>query len=314
MVELCHGCGGCRTEHDTTEGVMCPTYRAADEEITRTQGHANMLRQAMSGDLPDDPTDDEFASEVLDLCIGCKGCARDCPSEVDTAKLKVEVLHERHLQEGAGFRDRLFANVNALAQLGSAFARVSNLVTELPGARTVLERVGGIAPDRTLPTFERESLRDWFEARGGTTVVAVDAERTAVLFPDTYTNFSHPAVGKASVRKLANQHLQTLQQAADGKRAQHENDFEQAITLRDRAMAKNVVWMLDYEDVNEAILWGHNGHLNRNENRASDGTSAPSMGYQLANHNRTNYYAIGFDFAGGSFQAVTETDDGYELK
>ncbi|MFD1686956.1 FAD-binding and (Fe-S)-binding domain-containing protein [Halobellus litoreus] len=201
MVELCHGCGGCRTQQ-SEGGVMCPTYRAADEEIQATRGRANMLRQAMSGDLPDDPTDDEFVTEVMDLCIGCKGCANDCPSEVDMAKLKAEVTHAYHEEHGGSFRSKLFANVDTLAKVGSAFAPVSNWAAKVPGARTVLERTIGIASDRTLPTFERETLQDWFEARGGSRVTVGEADRHALLLPDTYTNYSHPDVGKAAVEVL----------------------------------------------------------------------------------------------------------------
>ncbi|KOX95437.1 MULTISPECIES: FAD-binding and (Fe-S)-binding domain-containing protein [Halorubrum] len=207
MVELCHGCGGCRTQQ-SEGGVMCPTFRAADEEVTSTRGRANMLRQAMSGDLPDDPTDDEFVTEVMDLCIGCKGCAHDCPSEVDMAKLKVEVEHAHHQEHGAGLRERVFANVDTLAQIGSALAPLSNLGPKLPGARAVMEKTLGIARERSLPTFERESLQDWFAARGPQ-VPESEATRKAVLFPDTYTNFSHPEIGKATVRVLeaANVHV-----------------------------------------------------------------------------------------------------------
>ena len=201
MVELCHGCGGCRTQQ-SEGGVMCPTFRAADEEITSTRGRANMLRQAMSGDLPDDPTDDEFVTEVMDLCIGCKGCANDCPSEVDMAKLKAEVTHAHHQEHGSSVRSKLFANVDTLARVGSALAPVSNWAAKLPGARTVLEEAVGIAGERTLPTFRRETLRDWFDARGGSRVSQADADRRAVLLPDTYTNYSHPAVGKAAIRVL----------------------------------------------------------------------------------------------------------------
>ncbi|WP_284011437.1 FAD-binding and (Fe-S)-binding domain-containing protein [Haloarcula pelagica] len=220
MVELCHGCGGCRGPQETTGGVMCPTYRAADEEITATRGRANMLRQAMSGDLPDDPTGDEFVAEVMDLCIGCKGCAKDCPSEVDMAKLKAEVEHAHHQKHGVGLRDRLFANVDTLARVGSALAPLSSLPQRLPGARTLLEKTVGIASDRSLPTFRRRTLTDWFASRGPQ-VPEGEAERRALLFPDTYTNYSHPEVGKAAVRVLeaAGVHVRLADRTDSGRPA-----------------------------------------------------------------------------------------------
>ncbi|MFC7020316.1 MULTISPECIES: FAD-binding and (Fe-S)-binding domain-containing protein [Haloarcula] len=225
MVELCHGCGGCRGPQETTGGVMCPTYRAADEEITATRGRANMLRQAMSGDLPDDPTDEEFMSEVLDLCIGCKGCAKDCPSEVDMAKLKAEVTHAYHQEHGSSLRDKLFANVDTLARVGSALAPLSNAAGAVPGARTVIEKTVGIASDRSLPTFERESLQDWFADRGPQVSEAA-ADRKAVLFPDTYTNYSHPEIGRAAVEVLeaAGVHV-TLADRTDSGRPAHSKGF-----------------------------------------------------------------------------------------
>ncbi|RLM96258.1 FAD-binding and (Fe-S)-binding domain-containing protein [Haloarcula sp. Atlit-7R] len=239
MVELCHGCGGCRGPQETTGGVMCPTYRAAEEEITATRGRANMLRQAMSGDLPDDPTDEEFMHEVLDLCIGCKGCAKDCPSEVDMAKLKAEVTHAHHQKHGSSLRDKVFANIDALAGLGSAFAPLSNLATKVPGARTVLEKAVGIAPERTLPSFQRRTLQDWFDDRGPQ-VPAGDAERQALLFPDTYTNYSHPEVGKAAVRVLeaAGVHVQLADRTDSGRPAHSKGFLDQSrATARDNVDA-----------------------------------------------------------------------------
>ncbi|WP_042664136.1 FAD-binding and (Fe-S)-binding domain-containing protein [Haloferax sp. ATB1] len=200
MVELCHGCGGCRTQQ-SEGGVMCPTFRAADEEITSTRGRANLLRQAMSGDLPADPTDEKFVTEVLDLCIGCKGCSNDCPSEVDLAKLKTEVTHAYHNKHGASIREKLFANFDTLAKVGSALAPVSNVLPKLPGARLVMENTLGIARERSLPTFKRETFRDWFDTRT-TEQSPTDATRQVVLVPDTETNFSNPDVGKAAVEVL----------------------------------------------------------------------------------------------------------------
>ncbi|RQH02459.1 FAD-binding and (Fe-S)-binding domain-containing protein [Natrarchaeobius oligotrophus] len=210
MVELCHGCGGCRGEQSTTGGVMCPTYRASREEITATRGRANALRQAMSGDLEQgEAVSDEFVEEVLDLCIGCKGCAVDCPSEVDMAKLKAEITHEYHEQNGASLRDHLFANVATLSRWGSRLAPLSNVLPKLPGARRALEATIGVDADRPLPTFHRVTFRDWFEARGGARIDEDDAVRKAIVYPDTYTNYNSPAVGKATVRVLeaANVHV-----------------------------------------------------------------------------------------------------------
>ncbi|SFR65938.1 FAD/FMN-containing dehydrogenase [Halogeometricum rufum] len=200
LVELCNGCGTCRqTGHD----VMCPTYRASNEEVQTTRGRANMLRSAISGDLPEEEIHTErFQEEVLDLCVGCKGCKSDCPTGVDMAKLKTEVKHQHHQKEGVDLRERLFANIDAASKLGSALAPLSNWATAVPGARRVMQTVFGIAPERELPPFRRETLRDWFAERGGSTVERATADRRVVLFPDTYTNYSYPAAGKAAVEAL----------------------------------------------------------------------------------------------------------------
>ncbi|TQQ79449.1 FAD-binding and (Fe-S)-binding domain-containing protein [Halonotius roseus] len=223
MAELCHGCAGCTGHQDTTGSVMCPTYRATEnEEITSTRGRANMLRRAMSGELPDDVFSEEFSHEVLDLCIGCKGCKRDCPSGVDMAKLKTEVAHERHQREGVGLRDKLFANVETLYSLGSTFAPVSNWATKLPGSGVLAEKTLGIARERELPTFSRTSLQQWDRSRTPA-VSEREADRKALLIADPYTNYTQPEVGKAAVRVLeaAGTHVAIADEVTDSGRPAH---------------------------------------------------------------------------------------------
>ena len=199
MVELCHGCGGCRGGQSTTGGTMCPTYRASNEEVTTTRGRANLLRQAMSGSLPDELLDDhEFMHEVLDLCIGCKGCARDCPSEVDMAKLKAEVTHAYHQRHGVDRRSSLFANIHRVSAIGSATAPLSNWATALPGAGWLGEHLLGIARERDLPPFQRETFLDWAHSRG----MADPDDADVYLLPDTMTNYHQPAIGQSAVRVL----------------------------------------------------------------------------------------------------------------
>ena len=200
LVELCNGCGTCR---ETDSDVMCPTYRASREEIQSTRGRANLLRAAISGELSEaEMHSDRFQEEVLKLCIGCKGCKSDCPTGVDMAKLKTELKHQNHERDGSDLRERLFRDIDRWSALGSRFAPLVNLGQKLPGSRTVLAKALGIAPDRELPTFKSESLEDWFESRGGCRVPEAEATDRVVLFPDTYTNYSYPAAGKAAIEVL----------------------------------------------------------------------------------------------------------------
>ncbi|MFC7134912.1 MULTISPECIES: FAD-binding and (Fe-S)-binding domain-containing protein [Salinibaculum] len=198
LVELCNGCGTCRQHGSDT---MCPTFRASREEIQATRGRANMLRAAISGELPEEEIySDRFQEEVLDLCVGCKGCKSDCPTGVDMAKLKAEVKHKYHQEEGTSLRSRLFANIDLVSRVGSMLAPVSNWAQELPGSDAIAEKLG-IAPERSLPHFASTTLEDWFDDRR-TTVSAESAEDKVVLFPDTYTNYSYPEPGKAAVEVL----------------------------------------------------------------------------------------------------------------
>ncbi|ARS90841.1 FAD-binding and (Fe-S)-binding domain-containing protein [Natrarchaeobaculum aegyptiacum] len=244
LVELCNGCGTCRQRDGD---VMCPTYRASDEEIETTRGRANLLRAAISGDLsPEERHSEQFQTAVLDHCIGCKGCQRDCPTGVDLAKLKAEVKHPYHEREGVTLRERLFADIDRFAAIGSTLAPVANRLPQVPGARSLLERTVGIAAERSLPTFHRESLVEWFESRGadgasktraaaprakrGPQVDADEADLGVVLVPDTDTNYSNPDRGKAAVALLeaANVHVRVPDLGPTGRAAYSQGLLETA--------------------------------------------------------------------------------------
>ncbi|ADQ68588.1 FAD/FMN-dependent dehydrogenase (plasmid) [Halogeometricum borinquense DSM 11551] len=261
LVELCNGCGTCR---QTGQEVMCPTYRASREEVQTTRGRANLLRSAISGDLrPDEIHSERFQEEVLDLCIGCKGCKSDCPTGVDMAKLKAEVKHQHHQARGIGLRERLFANIDTASKVGSMLAPLSNWATKLPGVRTAMQKALGIAPERELPPFRRETLRDWFESRGGSTVERTDANARVVLFPDTYTNYSYPAAGKAAVTVLeaADVHVSIPDDTAPSGRAAYSTGMldrakERAQSNTDRLVGQvEDGWDIVFVEPSDAVMF-----------------------------------------------------------
>ncbi|WP_411966850.1 FAD-binding and (Fe-S)-binding domain-containing protein [Haloferax sp. YSSS75] len=251
LVELCNGCGTCR---QTGSETMCPTYRASKDEAETTRGRANMLRAAISGDLPEDELySDRFQEEVLGLCVGCKGCKNDCPTGVDLAKLKAEVKHQHHQKEGSSFRERMFAQIDNAARLGSTLAPVSNWLTKVPGARTVLDRLFGIAPERELPSFTRNTLEDWMTDRSPA-VSANDASHKVLFFLDTYTNYVTPEIGKAAVRTLeaAGVHVQLAENVAPSGRAAFSSGF---LDLARGRAAHNVEALAPYVDDGWSVVF-----------------------------------------------------------
>ncbi|WP_416840955.1 FAD-binding and (Fe-S)-binding domain-containing protein [Haloferax sp. DFSO52] len=251
LVELCNGCGTCR---QTGSETMCPTYRASKDEAETTRGRANMLRAAISGDLPEDELyTDRFQEEVLGLCVGCKGCQNDCPTGVDLAKLKAEVKHQHHAKHGSSFRERLFAQIDNAARLGSTLAPVSNWMTKIPGSRMVMNRLFGIAPNRSLPTFTRDTLEGWMANRTPA-VPANDAAHKVLLFPDTYTNYVTPEIGKAAVRTLeaADVHVRLAENVAASGRAAFSSGF---LDLARGRAAHNVETLAPYVEDNWSVVF-----------------------------------------------------------
>ena len=197
-VEMCNGQGACRK---VTSGTMCPSYMVTRDEEHSTRGRANALRAALSGALPVDSLTSRRLYDVLDLCLECKGCKAECPSNVDMAKLKYEFLDRYHKANGYPLRNRIFGSIAALSKAGSFMAPLSNWLLESDGGRELLDRYAGIDRRRQLPSFSSQTFEQWFRARGETTGVE-GARGTVVLLPDTFTNYNHPELGRAAVKVL----------------------------------------------------------------------------------------------------------------
>ena len=196
-VELCSGVGACRKP---TGGTMCPSYMVTRDEMHTTRGRANALRLVMSGAWPADGFDDPTLHEALDLCLQCKACKTECPSNVDMAKLKAEVLYQTFRGKPAPLGHLLMGYIHRLNPLGAATAPLANASLRNPLFKRALELVAGIDRRRTLPRFASKSFRTWFRRHRAS--VSAGTRGEVVLLDDCFTNANEPHVGRAAVRLL----------------------------------------------------------------------------------------------------------------
>ena len=196
-IEQCNGMGVCR-KRDV--GTMCPSYHATLEEEHSTRGRANALRAALSGTLPPGEFTSKRMYDVLDLCLECKGCKRECPTNVDMAKIKYEFLAHYYAEHGTPLRARMFAGISKLNKWGSRFAPLSNLTMRLRPVKWALDRFVGIDARRAMPPFAGEDFETWFTRRKAPT--ASSGKSKVVLFHDCFMSYNYPDVGKAATELL----------------------------------------------------------------------------------------------------------------
>lgn len=196
-IEMCNGAGVCRKRE---VGTMCPSYHATMEEEHSTRGRANLLRAALSGNLPHEEFTSKRMYEALDLCLECKGCKRECPSNVDLAKIKYEFLAHYYEKNGTPLRAKFFANAETLNKVGSAFAPLSNWMLGLAPMRKLNEAVLGVDARRQLPPFASRTFASWFSKRSSGN--GAGSKPQVALFNDCFMNWNYPEVGKAAVSVL----------------------------------------------------------------------------------------------------------------
>ena len=199
-IEMCNNNGHCR-KFDA--GTMCPSYRVTRDEQHLTRGRANTLRLALSGQLGPDALTGDAVNAALDLCVGCKGCKRDCPTGVDMAKMKLEVTAQRRLRHGLSLRSRLIAHLPGYAAVASRLPRLFNLRDRVPALKRLGEHWLGLSAQRTLPQFRADTF--WRGAAAlqlATRDELLAAAKPVVLFVDTFNGYLETENAVAAVRVL----------------------------------------------------------------------------------------------------------------
>ena len=195
-VEMCSGMAECRKKLD---GTMCPSYMGTLDEEHSTRGRANALRNAISGRAPQEEFTGKRLYDVMDLCLECKACKAECPSNVDMAKLKYEFLDHYYRANGLPLRNRIFGAIESLNRLGSSLAPVSNWIANSSLNRWLMEILVGIDRRRPLPQFAGRTFESWFRKHETTK----EGEKgDVVLFHDTFNNYNTPHVAIAATRFL----------------------------------------------------------------------------------------------------------------
>ncbi|MBM3982420.1 MAG: FAD-binding protein [Planctomycetes bacterium] len=216
-IELCNGAGVCRK---TQGGAMCPSYRATKDEQDTTRARANALRLALvpsdsSSPLPSGrgaggggasrhaPIAQRWIADVMDLCLSCKACKSECPSNVDVAKLKAEFLQAYYARRARPLGHLFVKHVHRLSPLAARFAGANNWLARRKWFRRALEGVAGIDRRRSLPELHRDHFRRWFSRRaGGVSPLMAASAKHVVLLDDCFTTYQEPQIGRAAVTLL----------------------------------------------------------------------------------------------------------------
>ena len=196
-IELCNGVGVCRKKN---EGTMCPSYMVTMEDVHSTRGRANYMREILSGKVDAQEFSGQALHDALDLCLECKGCKAECPSNVDMAKLKYEFLAHYNEANGTPLRSKLFARIHSLSKMAALLPSVANSVMARPVIRKALDRYLGIDARRKLPPIARQTFETWFRKQPKPAIA--NPAGKVILFHDTFVDFNYPEIGKATTKLL----------------------------------------------------------------------------------------------------------------
>jgi len=205
-LEQCNGCGGCLKQ----TGIMCPTFMATGEEFMSTRGRANIIRAALELRVNGhDPLKSAELDAALSNCLSCKGCTPECPSNVNLALLKAELMYARYQRDGLPLRERILSNVDLLGRIGCAMPALANAILDFKPLRSVMEKTIGVSAKRSLPHYTSERFDRWFArhavaggADPGTAVNERGYRGKVILWDDTVVRYHEPHIGIAAVKVL----------------------------------------------------------------------------------------------------------------
>lgn len=195
--EQCNGSGDCRKTHHFP-GAMCPSYHATKQEKDTTRARANALREFLTKPGQKNPFNHSELKEVFDLCLGCKACASECPSNIDATAFKTEFLHQYHIENGASLQDKAFAHATHLNRVASFFPHIANAVFRNRFMGSLLKKWIGMAPKRTFPRLARVNFTGFLKQFRG----VVTQPRRVILFIDEFTRYTDGAIGKDAIELL----------------------------------------------------------------------------------------------------------------
>ena len=204
-LEQCNGCGGCLKQ----TGIMCPTFMATHDEVMSTRGRANIIRRSLELRANGhDPLKSAELDAALSNCLSCKGCTPECPSNVNLALLKAEMLHARWKRDGLPLREKIFSNVDLLGRIGCAIPWLANAIVDLAPIRAFMEKALGISARCSLPHYARERFDRWFAKHCSGGLRPPDGadraplQKKVILWDDSFVRYHEPNIGIAAVKVL----------------------------------------------------------------------------------------------------------------
>ena len=202
FAEQCNGSGDCR-KSELIGGTMCPSFMATRDENTTTRARANLLREYLTNSEKANPFDHKELYDILDLCLSCKGCKSECPSNVDMAKLKAEFLQHYYDGNGIPLRARMVAHISTLNRIGAIFPGLFNAIVTGSLLSGIIKRIAGFASRRSIPVLHKTTLRRWAARNLPALNNGNGLNGRVIVFIDEFSEYNDTGTGIRAMKLLS---------------------------------------------------------------------------------------------------------------